>query len=136
MSSHKFSPAKMSHLSTPEVVDDGEGSHRFSPAMMSHTAAGIGISEEGPEGSRIRDEEIAGKFNTLPDVVDEGVENKERKGRKRAVFLKGSVYVVTAGMLAALLSGLDMSWTAITAAILLVVIDFRDAGPCLEKVRN
>ncbi|KAI0513794.1 hypothetical protein KFK09_009824 [Dendrobium nobile] len=129
MSSHKFSPAKMSHMSTPEVVDDGEGSHRFSPAMMSHPPV-----ELGPEGSMIGDVDKVGKLGAVPAVIDEVAEEKERKGRKRALFLKGSVYVVTVGMLAALLSGLDMSWTAITAAILLVVIDFRDAGPCLEKV--
>lgn len=117
----------MSHMSTSEEVDDGEGSHRFSPAMMSHTV-GTGISEVGPEGRE------SGVFEKGGKMVDEVVEEKERKGRTRAMFLKMSVYVVTAGMLAALLSGLDMSWTAITAAILLVVIDFRDAEPCLEKV--
>lgn len=117
----------MSHMSTPDEVDDGEGSHRFSPAMMSHTVA-MGISEAAPEGSKSGVSEKVGK------LIDETEEKKERRGRRRAMFLKGSVYVVTAGMLVALLSGLDMSWTAITAAILLVVIDFRDAEPCLEKV--
>ncbi|KAF5442149.1 hypothetical protein F2P56_034839 [Juglans regia] len=44
------------------------------------------------------------------------------------------VYLVTIGMLIALLMGLNMSWTAITAALALVVLDFKDARPCLAKV--
>lgn len=52
---------------------------------------------------------------------------------KRAVWKTG-VYLVTLGMLIALLMGLNMSWTAVTAALALVVLDFKDARPCLEKV--
>ncbi|KAI5055393.1 hypothetical protein GOP47_0028914 [Adiantum capillus-veneris] len=44
------------------------------------------------------------------------------------------VYLVTLGMLAALLAGLDLSWCTITAAIALIVLDFEDAGPSLSKV--
>ncbi|XP_055832271.1 silicon efflux transporter LSI2-like [Solanum dulcamara] len=47
---------------------------------------------------------------------------------------KMCVYLVTIGMLIALLMGLNMSWTAITAALALVVLDFKDARPSLEKV--
>ncbi|KAG8381303.1 hypothetical protein BUALT_Bualt06G0108400 [Buddleja alternifolia] len=52
---------------------------------------------------------------------------------KRVVWKTG-VYLVTLGMLVSLLMGLNMSWTAITAALALVVLDFKDARPCLEKV--
>ncbi|CAN6471910.1 unnamed protein product [Victoria cruziana] len=52
----------------------------------------------------------------------------------KAIFWKTCVYLVTLGMLVSLLIGLNMSWTAITAAIALVVLDFQDARPCLEKV--
>eukprot|EP00250_Pteridium_aquilinum_P009623 c18807_g1_i1 orf=184-1881(+) len=52
----------------------------------------------------------------------------------RRYFWKPCVYLVTLGMLGALLAGLDLSWCTITAAIVLVVIDFRDAGPSLNKV--
>ncbi|MCO5554198.1 hypothetical protein L7F22_007726 [Adiantum nelumboides] len=47
---------------------------------------------------------------------------------------KFCVYFVTALMLTALLYGLDMSWTALTAAVALMALDFGDAGPLLEKV--
>ncbi|KAH7420688.1 hypothetical protein KP509_13G017300 [Ceratopteris richardii] len=47
---------------------------------------------------------------------------------------KLSVYLVTIGMLAALLAGLDLSWCTITAAGALIVLDFEDAGPHISKV--
>lgn len=62
---------------------------------------------------------------------------EEKEGlnkRSRGILWKSSVYLVTAGMLVSLLMGLDMSWTAITAALALVVLDFKDAQPSLEKV--
>ncbi|XP_060971696.1 silicon efflux transporter LSI2-like isoform X1 [Cannabis sativa] len=62
---------------------------------------------------------------------------KEKRGvtkEWRRFAWKTCVYLVTAGMLIALLMGLNMSWTVITASLLLIVIDFKDAGPCLEKV--
>ncbi|XP_078173407.1 silicon efflux transporter LSI2-like isoform X2 [Carex rostrata] len=54
--------------------------------------------------------------------------------RWKMICWKVAVYLVTLGMLVALLMGLNMSWTALTAALVLVVIDFKDARPCLEKV--
>uniref|UniRef100_UPI0005C7F308 putative transporter arsB n=1 Tax=Fragaria vesca subsp. vesca TaxID=101020 RepID=UPI0005C7F308 len=52
----------------------------------------------------------------------------------RRMLWKSGVYLVTIGMLIALLMGLNMSWCAITAALALVVLDFKDARPSLEKV--
>jgi hypothetical protein len=46
------------------------------------------------------------------------------------------IYLGTVGMLVAFLMGLDMSWTALTAALIFVILDFKDAGPCLEKVNQ
>lgn len=50
-------------------------------------------------------------------------------------FQKTCVYLIVLGMLIALLAGQDMSWTAITAALALVVLDFKDAAPCFDKVK-
>lgn len=44
------------------------------------------------------------------------------------------MYTITLGMLVALLLGLNMSWSAISAALTLIFLDFKDARPCLEKV--
>lgn len=54
--------------------------------------------------------------------------------RWKRLLWKTCVYLVTVGMLIALLMGLNMSWTAITAALALIVLDFKDARPSLEKV--
>jgi Na+/H+ antiporter NhaD/arsenite permease-like protein len=53
---------------------------------------------------------------------------------RRKLFLKSFAYIVTVGMVIAYMVGLNMSWTAITTAIALVVVDFRDAEPCLNTV--
>ncbi|RLN16679.1 putative transporter arsB [Panicum miliaceum] len=53
---------------------------------------------------------------------------------RRKLFLKSFAYIVTVGMVIAYMVGLNMSWAAITTAIALVVVDFRDAEPCLDKV--
>ncbi|PIN25085.1 Sodium sulfate symporter [Handroanthus impetiginosus] len=52
----------------------------------------------------------------------------------KRVLWKACVYLITLGMLISLLVGLNMSWTAITAALALVILDFKDARPSLEKV--
>jgi Na+/H+ antiporter NhaD/arsenite permease-like protein len=97
--SHKFSPARMSHMS-PEPEE-------LSPPPMTRSKKGRGSVQ---------------------------CADMQRCLTKKELILKGFVYLVAMGMLAALLMGLNMSWTAITAALALVVIDFRDAGPCLDKV--
>ncbi|TQD99446.1 hypothetical protein C1H46_014920 [Malus baccata] len=53
---------------------------------------------------------------------------------KEETLWKSGVYLITIGMLIALLMGLNMSSCAITAALALVVLDFTDARPSLEKV--
>ncbi|KAE8077863.1 hypothetical protein FH972_016382 [Carpinus fangiana] len=67
-----------------------------------------------------------------------GVESLEGKEdltiRRKRMLWKSCVYLITLGMLIALLMGLNMAWTTITAALALVVLDFKDARPCLEKV--
>ncbi|KAG6519521.1 silicon efflux transporter LSI2-like [Zingiber officinale] len=54
--------------------------------------------------------------------------------RWKSMLWKACVYLVALGMLVSLLMGLNMSWAAIAAALALVVLDFKDACPCLEKV--
>ncbi|XWS61203.1 hypothetical protein CRYUN_Cryun07bG0105600 [Craigia yunnanensis] len=68
------------------------------------------------------------------------VESSESEGKEnftkrlKRTMWKPCVYLVTLGMLISMLMGLNMSWTAITAAIALIVLDYRDAQPCLKKV--
>ncbi|KAE8793054.1 putative transporter arsB [Hordeum vulgare] len=72
-------------------------------------------------------------------VMVESISTKHRwfiqcSAPQRRLFLKSFAYIVTAGMLVAYMLGLNMSWTAITTAVALIVVDFRDAELCLGKV--
>lgn len=69
--------------------------------------------------------------NLMHSLEGKDILNAKWKG----VLWKSCVYIITIGMLVALLVGLNMSWTAITAALALVVLDFKDARPSLEKVK-
>ncbi|XP_063944616.1 silicon efflux transporter LSI3 isoform X3 [Daucus carota subsp. sativus] len=70
----------------------------------------------------------------IDNVVRPMAEEKGLKTKWRRILWKTCVYLVTVGMLIALLMGLNMSWTAVTAALALIVLDFKDARPSLEKV--
>ncbi|GAB4826340.1 hypothetical protein Ancab_009206 [Ancistrocladus abbreviatus] len=52
----------------------------------------------------------------------------------KRMLRKACVYLIVVGMLISYLMGFNMSWTAIAAALALVVLDFKEASPCLEKV--
>ncbi|KAK4571550.1 hypothetical protein RGQ29_030111 [Quercus rubra] len=90
--------------------------------------------------SQVKEETIPSKrvasLDRLGDVLSvlssEGKDDSTARWKK--ILWKSCVYLVTTGMLIALLLGLNMSWTAITAALALVVLDFKDARPSLEKV--
>lgn len=87
---------------------------------------------------------ISGSSPSLPDNMTTSNSAPAREGVIRIPFThrliqrrsiwKVCVYLVALGMLAALLGGLNLAWTAITAAIVLIVLDFRDASPSLDKV--
>ncbi|XP_022851964.1 silicon efflux transporter LSI2-like [Olea europaea var. sylvestris] len=71
---------------------------------------------------------------SIPSLNGSEQENAALPKKWKRILWKTCVYLVTIGMLVALLLGLNMSWTTITAALALVLLDFKDAGPCLEKV--
>lgn len=110
------------------VLENEVTSHRFSPATMSHSTSGSSLG-----GLRNR----AGGDEVDVQSVESmriGSDSKEEGSRWKNLLWKACVYLVTLGMLVSLLMGLDMSWTAITAALALIVLDFKDAMPSLEKV--
>nr|CAD1844807.1 unnamed protein product [Ananas comosus var. bracteatus] len=107
------------------VAEDEVRSHKFSPARMSHMSP-----LEGPaENHNVQ--KNSPKTDTKKSLPCSDMKNCLSK---KQLFLKSFVYLVTVGMLVAFLLGLNMSWTAVTAALVLVVIDFKDAGPSLDKV--
>jgi len=160
---HRFSPATMSHLSPSnslESIDACIGS----PAIRGHSAhieslrnrlnsieneiLGFDLSARNSDTSRDttidgacqqkegdltvrRIETSKGHFSSQVKSLFSG---KGIGEKYKQTLWKICVYIVTIGMLVALLVGLDMSWTAITAALALIVLDFKDARPSLEKV--
>lgn len=74
--------------------------------------------------------------NESTEMVKDTTESEKEGPSKewKRLAWKICTYLVTIGMLIALLMGYNMSWTVLTASLALVVLDFKDAGPCLEKV--
>ncbi|MED6135835.1 hypothetical protein PIB30_050383 [Stylosanthes scabra] len=116
------------------------------PSSIVDSARNSNVSKEGQN-------EVAEKTREDPNPVKvvEAVDKPRESNRFIVQFSEGRlnyllgekwkrllwkccVYMITLGMLIAMLLGLNMSWTAITAALALVVLDFKDARPCLEKV--
>ncbi|CAM0943207.1 unnamed protein product [Alopecurus aequalis] len=159
----------VAHDDAVEVVEEDDvTSHRFSPATMSHPRGRGG--KKPLDGSAAGCEAHCCCEPVKPDAADAnggnagkvvGIHQRRggavgangavvaRKGEeyssaeeKEEVAMeewknklwKTCVYAITFGMLVALLLGLNMSWSAITAAMALIVLDFKDARPCLEKV--
>lgn len=168
VTSHRFSPATMSHLSSLNSQDltfinsQGSSNVNINTGHVDHSIRNRnGLSESEINRSSSSAFESARNSSASKDVTsdvssqkrDETEKNetsmesftdafsfqsfdeKETKTmRWKRLFWKSCVYLVTIGMLISLLMGLNMSWTAITAALALIVLDFKDARPCLEKV--
>ncbi|KAL3755741.1 hypothetical protein ACJRO7_002745 [Eucalyptus globulus] len=115
--------------------------HRVSssaPALARNSTASEETLHSG--ASQKKHETAASKevvsVNGLNDVfpVKHSKGKETLASRYKRILWKSCVYLVTIGMLISLLMGLNMSWTAITAALALVVLEFKDAQSCLEKV--
>uniref|UniRef100_J3LJ28 Citrate transporter-like domain-containing protein n=1 Tax=Oryza brachyantha TaxID=4533 RepID=J3LJ28_ORYBR len=98
-------------------------------------------AEEGrsPSVASLKSPQLNGNGNALSLEMSENITTKhpwfmQCTEERRKLFLKSFAYVVTVGMVVAYMVGLNMSWTAITTALALVVVDFRDAEPCLDTV--
>lgn len=138
---HRFSPATMSHhlssssgslldcIHNPQTIANGQED------MDGHAYSSLGEPKEGTgvvrrrvrSSSKLTNCTKEASFHHLPD-------EEATMDRWQRLLWNSCVYAVTLGMLIALWSGLNMSWSAITAALALIVLDFKDAGPCLEKV--
>ncbi|CAN1751701.1 Silicon efflux transporter LSI2 [Linum perenne] len=96
------------------------------------------VEKHGDEVEKLKeekDEAIAAMRRLKDDITKEADKRKNEESDKwKRLLWKSCVYLITIGMLVALLMGLNMSWSAITAALALVVLDFKDARPSLEKV--
>lgn len=112
------------------------------PSSILDSARNSNASKEGINDvpSQTREETIPSKIVAAVDKPREARVMHSPEGKDylnvkwKRILWKTCVYTITSGMLIALLLGLNMSWTAITAALALVVLDFKDARPSLEKV--
>ncbi|OMO71800.1 hypothetical protein COLO4_28029 [Corchorus olitorius] len=142
-----LSVKKDEKVSVAEYVNgDSVSCHHFSPATMSHSQGRL----PGLDGTDVLTSPRAnGHHGTLrnrlhshqseteiPWVANDGWEsrNSDCSESCQRKLWKTCVYLVVVGMLISFLMGLDMSGTAITAALALMILDFKDAVPCLEKV--
>ncbi|WVZ57543.1 hypothetical protein U9M48_007915 [Paspalum notatum var. saurae] len=124
-----------------EAVEEGR-----SPAVALSSVAVLSLNDYksggSPAAAHLRQRQngnVHAQGDDADSVMSENISTKHRwfmqcSEHRRKLFLKSFAYVVTVGMLIAYMLGLNMSWTAITTAIALVVVDFRDAEPCLDKV--
>lgn len=134
--SHRFSPATMSHspsLNSQEEVNSLRNRTSFGEIEM-HMSPSVG--SESTRRSNVSREVTNGVRNGFSDTfsVRSMEEKEELKEKWKKLVWKSCVYIVTTGMLVAMLMGLNMSWTALAAALALIVLDFKDAQNCLEKV--
>lgn len=129
VTSHRFSPATLPHLSS---FRSEELNFRMDPETLRNRAVSPGESELTSRNSNASREE---QINAVSQGESNNNNNVFQTKQWRRVLWKSSVYLITLGMLISLLMGLNMSWTAITAALALVVLDFKDARPSLEKVK-
>ncbi|MCD7455161.1 hypothetical protein HAX54_027237 [Datura stramonium] len=156
--SHRFSPATMSHVvnslhyqeqfSVDSVNAKSQNQGNFSENEIKKDPKGVFDSSRNSNASRetasdgsiqMRDKNVTSNGILSVDGCEDqnftSYEEKQSFSEKwKRLLWKICVYLVTIGMLISLLMGLNMSWTAITAALALVVLDFRDARACLEKV--
>ncbi|TKV95107.1 hypothetical protein SEVIR_9G339100v4 [Setaria viridis] len=130
------SPDEVAAVKEAEAAEEGR-----SPAASVLSLNKCSTSPGGGAALRLRQNGHANGNNghDAESVMSENISTKHRwfmqcSEQRRKLFLKSFAYVVTVGMLVAYMLGLNMSWTAITTAIALVVVDFRDAEPCLDKV--
>ncbi|MCL7038626.1 hypothetical protein MKW94_025288 [Papaver nudicaule] len=120
----EFGNITVSGLETVSHHVRSESTNMHSESKENGTTSNPFPQLENTTSSRGREGTINGMSNSNLDII------KKWKG----LMWKTSVYLITIGMLVALLLGLNMSWTVISASLALMVLDFKDAGPSLEKV--
>ncbi|XP_020224489.1 silicon efflux transporter LSI2 [Cajanus cajan] len=156
--SHQFSPPTMSHFTSfnsqecngsLEPIQNSSQVHvmrdqstpNVSEVQMvfSSTKDSTTNSKEGTNDAKQETNHSKGVAVAVDKAIEASVvlssEGKDYiKVKWKRVLWKSSVYAITLVMLIAMLLGLNMAWTAIAAAITLLVLDFKDAGASLDKV--
>jgi len=160
--SHQFSPAIMTHCGSfnpEECNDSSEPTNNLQNSSQVHIMANqtlpslsevqmVPSSTTTLNASKERTSDTKEEVNPSKDVaivVDRPIEAHmmhSSEGKEdylsmkwKRILWKSCVYAITLMMLIAMLLGVNMAWAAIAAAIILVVLDFEDAGPSIDKVK-
>ncbi|KAL5142346.1 Silicon efflux transporter LSI2 [Glycine soja] len=150
--SHQFSPARI--LETTNDLQNPSQVHAIRnqttpivsevQMVLSSTKDSTTNTNASKEGTIDAKEETNIPSKVVAIVVDKPIEAHavmhSSQGKvdylsikwKRIVW-KSCVYAITLVMVIAMLLGVNMAWAAIAAAITLVVLDFKDAGPSIDK---
>ncbi|KAK4837875.1 hypothetical protein QYF36_009159 [Acer negundo] len=145
MNSHRFSPATLSHFTSlnPQEWNSQKGHVENTLRSRANSVDNEihRVSRGASDSARILIESNEVSFQrreeTVPSMGVASVASSRdvlSEQSLEGMFRKACLYLVTIGMLVSLLMGLNMSWTAIAAALSLAVLDFKDARPNLEKV--
>lgn len=131
-----------------EPIEVGEGIERSSQMLLS----GPRVDVESPDPSYGRGGLVGRVANAVrvlwrplaekgfyskkvgPLVVSAPHHDAAPPYKQETWMWKICVYMVTLGMLVAFLSGMDLPWSALMSAMVLMVLDWRDAGVSLNKV--
>ncbi|XP_061947430.1 silicon efflux transporter LSI2-like [Populus nigra] len=143
LESHEYDPiaehVNAQRLCELDMCSDSCGEIELMKAVLSKEATDNMFSEIGePMEERFARGGVQGTMEKMTDLESgpqqSAEESKGLLNRWKRLSWKLCIYLGTVGMLVAFLMGSDMSWTALTAALIFVILDFKDAGPCLEKV--
>ncbi|XP_061947124.1 silicon efflux transporter LSI2-like isoform X2 [Populus nigra] len=140
LESHEYDPiaehVNSQRLCELDMCSDSSGEIELKKSVLSKKEATDNIGEQMEE--RFARGGVQGTTEKMTDLESgpqqSTEESKGQLNRWKRLSWKLCIYLGTVGMLVAFLMGLDMSWTALTAALIFVILDFKDAGPCLEKV--
>ncbi|CAJ1952830.1 unnamed protein product [Sphenostylis stenocarpa] len=127
-------------LRNRSMASDGEIDRALSNTLDSSRNSNASKEETNGMASQTKEETGPSKTDAIVVKPIESnalntLEVKESSNKKwKYILWKSCVYMITLGMLIGMLLGLNMSWAAISAALALVVLDFQDARPSLEKV--
>nr|KYP59793.1 Putative transporter arsB [Cajanus cajan] len=128
--SHQFSPATMSYFTSFDC-QDCNSSLEPNNDLQNSSQVHVMRNQIAPSAIEVQMSLSSTKDSTT-NSKEEGKDYMSRKWKR--ILWKSCVYAITLLMLTAMLFGVNMAWAAIAAAITLVVLDFKDAGPSIEKV--
>ncbi|EOY23249.1 Citrate transporter-like domain - like 3 [Theobroma cacao] len=133
VSSHHFSPATMSRLASSSSQGRLPGLEITNVLTSPHVNGSVNLAYHDTLRNRVNSDQGETEIHGFLNGPWESRNSNCSERWKRKLW-KSCVYLVVVGMLISLLMGLNMSGTAISAALALMILDFKDAVPCLEKV--